>query len=271
MRTELWFADWARNVWTRCRDCDGIDASRTALIGAERQRGAWSPDGRRLLLARNDDKTGSLVVLTIDGSEPEQVLVREEARRLLPGSWLADGRIVYESSPDRTLSEIKLLEAGATSGRIILPLGEGTEAVVSPDGRWLAYTSGRTGTSTPDLNVIVEAFPGRGSRTQVSAGGGRNPAWSADSRTLYYLDVTRPGRTGSGVFAADVNAGGSTIRVGAPRELFRRSDGQGCDSRCYDIAADGRFLFRDRISTKRESVTRMDLVLNWTSTLPKNP
>ena len=60
--------------------------------------------------------------------------------------------------------------------------------------------------------------------------------------------------------------------VGTPRELFRRSDGQGCArSRCYDISADGRFLFRDRTATKRETATRMDLVLNWTATLPRNP
>jgi hypothetical protein len=38
--------------------------------------------------------------------------------------------------------------------------------------------------------------------------------------------------------------------------------------RCYDLQPDGsRFLFRDRAGIARESVSRMDLVLNWTSTL----
>lgn len=263
-RAELWFADWARNVWTACGDC-AEDARRS-----DRDPGAWSPDGRRLLLARSDEGNGSLVAVTIDRSKPEQVLIREEGRRLEPRAWLADGRIVYESSPDRIRYEIKLLEPGATSGRGIVPLGEGTDSAVSPDGRWLAYMSGRDAASPTASNVVVEAFPGRGSRTQVSAGGGRNAAWSRDGRTLYYLNITQPGRTSSVVFATNITAGADAISVGAPREILRRPDGQGCLGRCYDISEDGRFLFRDRANAKRESVTRMDLVLNWTSTLPRH-
>ncbi len=197
-------------------------------------------------------------------------MIREEGRDLVPTAWLADGRIVYQSSPDRTRYEIKLLEPGASSGRVIVPLGEGTSSAVSPDGRWLAYTTGPSGgTLTSANNVMVEAFPGRGHRTQVSAGGGTNAAWSADGRTLYYLDITRA--AGSVVFAADINADGAAIRVGTPREVLRRPDRQGCAGRCYDISTDGRFLFYDKISAKRQSVTRMDLVLNWTSTLTRNP
>ena len=44
----------------------------------------------------------------------------------------------------------------------------------------------------------------------------------------------------------------------------------GCGSRCYDISADGRFLFRGEGTGPRQSVTRMDLVLNWTATLAKD-
>jgi len=257
MRSEIWFADWTRDVWTPCGDCPGADAG-----------GAWSPDGRRVLVQRND----SLVVVTLDRSKAEQVLVREDGRYLQPTAWLADGRVVYESSPDQVGYEIKLLEAGASSGRVVVPIAEGTDSVVSPDGRWLAYTSGPTGLNTTAAhNIVVEAFPGREHRTQVSAGGGRNPAWSADGRTLYYLDIPRAGRTGSVVFAADINTSVAAITVGTPRELLRRPDGQSCvNGRCYDIAKDGRFLFRDRTATKRETVARMDLVLNWTSTLPRN-
>ena len=54
-----------------------------------------------------------------------------------------------------------------------------------------------------------------------------------------------------------------------PKELFRRPDGQVCGFRCYGVSADGqRFLMRDR-TMARETVTRMDLVLNWTGTLTK--
>lgn len=41
-------------------------------------------------------------------------------------------------------------------------------------------------------------------------------------------------------------------------------------ARCSGVSADGsRFLLIDRPPAKRESVTRMDLMLNCTATLPK--
>ena len=87
---------------------------------------------------------------------------------------------------------------------------------------------------------------------------------------MYYLDITRPTRPGSAVVAVDMRPDGAAIRAGTPRELFRRPDGQGCaGSRCYDISHDGpRFLLRERTLATRQSVTRMDLVLNWSATLP---
>jgi len=213
-----------------------------------------------LLLGQNE----TLIAHALDGSVPDQALVQERGRALVPGNWLADGRIVYQSSPDLNLVnyEIKLLEPGGHTGRIIVPLGIGKAPDVSPDGHWLAYDSAQTGAR----EVIVQAFPGPGSRTQVSAGGGSDPAWSADGRTLYYLRRAEP--AGSAVIAVDV-AASSVFTAGKPRELFRRPESQSCGTtRCYDISADGqRFLFRDRTAMPRTAVTRMDLVLNWTATL----
>jgi len=244
---ELWVADWTRDTWTACGDCN-----------VEAGSGVWSPDGRHLLLG----KTDRLVSHALDGSAPDQVLVHEPGRALRPANWLADGRIVYQSSPDLTNYEIKLLERGGSAGRIVVPLGMGTAPEVSPDGRSLAYESVQTGTS----EVMVQAFPGPGGRVQISAGGGYNPAWSADGRTLYFLAL--PG--GSVVVAVDL-AAAPALTAGKPRELFRRPDGQICSFRCYGVSADGqRFLMRDRITVQRETVARIDLVLNWTSTLPRN-
>jgi hypothetical protein len=252
-RRELWFVDWTRGAWTVCDDCNTLTS-----IGR-----CWSPDGRRLLLGRND----TLIAHALDGSVPDQELVRETDRLLDPALWLADGRIVYLSSTRNSKAgrEIKLLEPGGGAGRVLVPPGTGMDPDVSPDGRWLAYsTSTLTG---QQANVVVQAFPGPGPRTQVSVGGGSDPAWSADGRTVYYL---RTDDRSTIVFAVDITAAGA-LKAGTPRELFRRPDDQGCGLiRCYDIATDGpRFLFRDRGAASRPSVTRMDLVLNWTSTLPK--
>jgi hypothetical protein len=56
---------------------------------------------------------------------------------------------------------------------------------ISPDGRWLAYTSIESGQN----EVYVRPFPvTTGARWQVSNGGGAHPRWSSDSRELLYLD-----------------------------------------------------------------------------------
>jgi Tol biopolymer transport system component len=250
-RWELWFADWTRNVWTACADCKSTMAQLTK---------EWSTDGRRLLL---DPTADTLAAHTIDGSAPDRVLVREPNRILQPVEWLADGRIVYLSEIDGSADpEIRLLDVDATAGH---SMGTGETPAVSPDGRWLAYTATKTG----QTNVVVQAFPGPGSRTQVSAGGGFDPAWSADGRTLYYLKTLPEAPGSSAVLAVDI-AATAVFSAGTPRELFRQPLQRCANVRCFDISPDGpRFLFRTGEGVKRASVTRMDLVLNWTTTIAK--
>ena len=60
LRRELWLADWTRETWTACGDCNAF-------------RAEWSPDGRRLLLGR----ANTLVEHALDGSSPDRVLVTE--------------------------------------------------------------------------------------------------------------------------------------------------------------------------------------------------
>jgi Tol biopolymer transport system component len=250
-RQGLWTADWKRDAWTSCVDCGfGVGGA------------VWSPDGARLLFSMND----TLVAHTLDGSAPDKVLVQERGRTLTANNWRADGRIVYESSADQTNYEIKLLQPGEHAGRVLVPLGIGQGPEVSPDGRWLAYFAPQQGGPG---EVMMQALPGPGSRTQISNGEGASPAWSADSRTLYYVGFAFPDLSSFPVFSAGISASGFT--AGKPRELFRYPSLQVCvPSRCYDLSPDGqRFLFHE-YTAPRVSLTRMDLVLNWTATLSKN-
>jgi serine/threonine protein kinase/Tol biopolymer transport system component len=250
-RFELWFADWIRDVWTLCSDCSG-DLMLPVV---------WSPEGRRLLISRGD----ALATHALDGSTPDEVLVREPDRSLSPGSWLADGRIVYWSSIPGSGGEIKLLEPRGTAGRVLVPQRMGHSPNVSPDGRWLAYTSINFEKETTE--VVVQALAGPVARTQVSAGGGQGPVWSADGRTLYYVRDDVADSDSTDVFSVDISTTGA-FRAGSPRRLFHYPVPEFCNGRCYDFSADGpRFLLHGPIN--RTSVTRMDLVLNWTATLPK--
>jgi serine/threonine protein kinase len=58
---------------------------------------------------------------------------------------------------------------------------------VSPDGRWLAWRSNESGR----YEIYVTSFPDAGVVRRVSTGGGIDPVWTADSRSLYYRANTR--------------------------------------------------------------------------------
>jgi len=54
---------------------------------------------------------------------------------------------------------------------------------ISPNGKWLAYTSNESGA----FQLYVLPVPGPGPRTPVSIEQGTEPVWSRDGHTLYYL------------------------------------------------------------------------------------
>ena len=54
---------------------------------------------------------------------------------------------------------------------------------VSPDGRWLAYTSLKSG--TPD--VYVQSLSQGGAEWEISVGGGASPRWRFDGTEVFYV------------------------------------------------------------------------------------
>ena len=109
------------------------------------------------------------------------------------------------------------------------PFAEAVPPRLSPDGRWLAYTSNESGRS----EVLVQSFPEPGGRTQISTSGGTEPVWSRDGRELFYLN-------GDAMMAVEIRTS-PTFSAGTPRLLFEgryvRSP-NGVAS--YDVSADGR-------------------------------
>jgi hypothetical protein len=105
--------------------------------------------------------------------------------------------------------------------------------MLSPNGRWLAYVSHRTGRE----EIWVQGYPD-GAPVRVSSNGGHEPLWSADGRELFY-------RQGDPIMAVGVDADASTeFSFTAPQRLFVSSSvvRNGPGSRSYDVARDGRFL-----------------------------
>ena len=134
---------------------------------------------------------------------------------------------------------------------------------ISPDGRWMAYTSDESG----QYEVYVRPFPEvEKGRWQVSTSGGDNPLWSRDGRELLY-------RSGDAVMAVSVKTE-PAFSLETPKILFRGTYvssnlSSSYDLVTWDISPDGkRFLMMKPMQStdkapEAEVPRRINIVLNW--------
>ena len=130
---------------------------------------------------------------------------------------------------------------------------------LSPDGRWIAYQSNKSG----QPEIFVQPFPDiDDGEWQVSLSGGFDPIWSPDGGQLFFTEFP-PGR----LMVSEVETD-PTFRPGTPTEAFSLSGfatGRG-DGRRYDPAPDGdRFIIRTVGAQTAEENAFQGLILveNW--------
>src|SRR5215470_8361335 len=84
----------------------------------------------------------------------------------------------------------------------------------SPDGKWLAYESNRSGRN----EVYITPFPAGGAQHQVSTNGGEMPAWRRDGKEIYYREGVR-------MMAVEVNTKVNPVEFSTPKALFEVASG----------------------------------------------
>ena len=104
-----------------------------------------------------------------------------------------------------------------------------TAARVSPNGRWVTYTSNESGRA----EVYLDSYPRPKKRVLVSQGGGMHAVWRGDGRELYYW-------RGDALVAvplaeADPDSGPA---IGAQTVLFRSPHEDGWNT-MYDVSTHG--------------------------------
>jgi Tol biopolymer transport system component len=190
-----------------------------------------------------------------------------EARTLHSGSNIA----TYAWSPDNRWIVFRDIQGESNDDLWLLPLeGDGKvepfdptpfredDASLSPDGRWLAYRSDRSGR----WEVYVQEFPEGGAHQLVSARGGLNPLWSRDGRELFFLSSDR-------LMAVDV-VPGTPLRLGRPRPLLELSNQVfEFDMRVFDAAPDGQSFVTVVKAEGWTPAARVNVVLNWSEELKR--
>jgi Tol biopolymer transport system component len=218
---------------------------------------SWSPDGQVVTYERigsglwqsRADGTGSpRLLLAYDGAY--------QARTSPDGEWIVF-RTLSGSSQGAT-EDILGFRPGVDT--VAVPLVASPEfsemsPTFSPDGRWLAYTSDRSGTR----EVYVSPFPDvESARVTVSRNGGFGPQWAHSGRELFYVD-------GEGrLVAAEVEAD-AEFRVLSIRTLFpvRRAFFNNAATDFYDVGPDDQRFLMIRLSGGPGGNTRHVLVLNF--------
>ena len=240
----------------------GSRSSQITFDGLGSNWPVWSPMGDRI--AFGSARTGNLNIYVTQANATGAVEpVFPSENTMLPTSWSPDGRYVlfFLTAGQGGGLGVMPMDGEAEPHVLPIPSGGGVHGVFSPDGRWIAFQSARSGSSEVWLwrfvppGATAAAAPGL---WQVSTAGGIFPAWSANGEELYYLNPD------GDMMAVAVDQSGDTPVLGDPERLFASGIlGGGVDraqSRQYDVAQDGRFIINVSLDSELAPIT---LIQNW--------
>ncbi len=211
----------------------------------------WTPDSAEIVYEARD---GHLYRIPADGSGRPRPVGTPAGHRH-PMAWTADGDLLFTEIDQQSVYAIGLQDE-EPQPVLVRDFQDGLYGVaMSPDRRWMAYTSSGSGESS---EIWIQQLPG-GRHVQVSATGGTFPVWAQDGRELYFVgDVD-----GEQTVMAVSFAGGDLSRPQPPRPLFAAHDLLvGGIYGGFDVADDGRFLALEKpydLPPERH----IRVVLNW--------
>jgi eukaryotic-like serine/threonine-protein kinase len=237
---------------------------RLAGDGQENFRPAWSPDGRSVTFTSNPTKGSSyLEIERADGGAPGVVQLRRTGN-LFNAGWSPDGKWLIFTTDIAApgAGDILAMRPGVDTAPIPVVATAFTETspTISPNGRWLAYSSNESGKD----DIYVVAFPNtRGGKWAISTNGGTEPVWSHRGTELFYRDAS------GNLVAVGINAG-LTFALGRSTILFPAA---GYTSRGftqqYAVAPDDRrFLMVRPVGSG--SPDNIIVVENWFEELKKS-
>jgi eukaryotic-like serine/threonine-protein kinase len=244
---DVWIFDLVRGSLTRLTFDPGED-----------ETPVWSPDGSWVAwVTQRSGRPRQVMRRRADGSGEEQVIWTTDRHAHLH-DWSPDGKqLLVTQDGQSTSRDVWIVPVAGGEARPLLqgPFEERNPRL-SPDGRWLAYSSDESGR----FEVYVVRFPAMDLRVQVSVGGGDCAVWGAKGAEIVY-------RSADGAVASVRFTPGASgpPHVGRPVELFPDSYGvaSGRTSHVdYDANPDGtRFVVVGR--QVGEGPVELGVVLNW--------
>jgi serine/threonine protein kinase/Tol biopolymer transport system component len=239
--TNIWYFDVLQNKQTRFTFSASFD-----------HHAVWTPDQTKIVYDSQRRGRANLYVKSLSGTGSEELLLESDEEKT-PTCYSSDGRyLVYQSSNLKTKSDLWLLQFFGDRKPIPLIRTENNEVggQISPDNKWLAYTSDESG----KWEIYVTSFPKVSGKRQISTSGGTQPRWRADGKELFYLSTDRK------LMSVEIKEG-ERFEEGEPKPLFA-TQSRYTGNVAYDISADGKLFLINTIISNVQSPP-LAVVLNW--------
>jgi Tol biopolymer transport system component len=246
---DVWVYDFQRDASTQL-----------TFTGPGLREVAWALDSKHLVFGDGE----SLWWIRADGSSMPQKLLEKTANPR-PFSFSPDGRLIYSPFGSRGLPDLWTLPIDLSDSerpKAGTPEPFLTEAFVevdpafSPDGKFIAYASNEFGAAN---DIFVRPFRGKGGKWRVSTGGGKFPAWSAQTRELFFLGGD------DRIMVVSYTVTGDSFVAAAPRPWSPTQILRDGVRQSFDVAPDGKrvVMFPRPTETKNEGSLHATFLLNF--------
>lgn len=240
-------------------ELSGANSARRLTFGGNNRFPVWSADGNHI--AFQSDREGDLAIFwqPADGGSPERLTKPDAGTQHVPESWSPHNDVLlFSATKDfaSSLWSLSLKDRSATPFTDVKGSTLPTDAMFSPDGRWVAYQMGTS--AAVEATTYAQPFPPTGTKFQIAPGG--RPLWSRDGKELFF--VPDPGR----FMAVTVTTTASTIAVTNPVPVPRGFGGANPQlPRTFDIMPDGRILGVGSPGQTQSGFiqAQIHVVLNW--------
>ena len=217
----------------------------------ENARGLWTPDGDRIIFSSNRSGPFNIYSIPAGGGDVEPLVTREQ--NLVVTSVSQGGKFLFSPGPILSDIWVSSLEGDREPEPFLETRFHERNAVFSPDGNWVAFTSDR---SRRD-EIYVQPYSSEGRIEQISNNGGRQPMWSQNGKELFY-------RSGNNMMVVPIQME-PTFEAGTPQSLFEGtySDAYFGSTSNYDVTDDGQRFVMVKSSAQGITGSTLHVVLNW--------
>ena len=246
--TDIWFYETARRAWDRI-----------TFDPRDEIFPIWSRDGRRIVFASRRGEM-DLYWLLLGAPPGSEELLLSTSQLKVPMDWSPDGRfLLYDSlDPKRGVDIWALpLEGSRKPFEVVQTDFNERLPQFSPDGKWIAYQSDKTGR----FEIYLRPFPGPGSDSPVSADGGTQVRWNANGGELFFIAPDDRLMAVPIRFFSDRE----TAEPGTPRALFTTNVGSAAintNRQQYVVSQDGQSFVMNAV-VGEPSTSPITVILNW--------